>query len=173
MLDGNGNRVSEPGAVAELVGTSFHNRAMPFIRYRTQDVGIVGRGPCSCGRNDPVLSDVEGRLQEFLVTADGRLVSVCVMGSAHFDVLDNVSETQYYQEKPGEVVFRLVPRPGYSDLDRRKIEEAVRSKLGRESIVIVQQVREIGRTMSGKHKMVDQRIPLDVLQGSQDHVLSE
>lgn len=157
-------------AQGELVGTSFHNDLMPFIRYRTQDVGVVG-GPDPDGGHYPVLSDVEGRLQEFIVTRDNRLISICTMGAAHFDVLDKVHETQYRQEVAGKIEFLVVPKVNYTAEDRERIRRAVSDKTGPNLEVEVREVESIQRTKSGKHMMLVQKLPLTVLDGSQDLVL--
>lgn len=169
---GESGPVDSCGAVGELVGTSFHNYIMPFIRYRTQDLGRIGeRHPDYPGY--PVLREVEGRLQEFIVTRDRRYISVCVMGAAHFDTLDSVAETQYYQETPGRLEFRVVPRAGYSQTDRERILRAVKDKVGTEMDVTVTEVPHIERTRSGKHMMLVQKIPIDILERGQSLILNE
>ncbi|MBD3179259.1 MAG: hypothetical protein GF417_06500 [Candidatus Latescibacteria bacterium] len=61
--------VGKPG---QIVVTDLHNYAMPLIRYRTGDVGVMSAKRCSCGRNFPMLEDVMGRASDTLVTEDGR-----------------------------------------------------------------------------------------------------
>lgn len=173
VLDSHEEPVTKQGDYGELVGTSFHNHIMPLIRYKTQDLGVIGPSVCRCGRTYPIVQDVEGRLQEFIVTSDGRLISICVMGAAHFSVLDSVYETQYYQDTPGKVLFRVVPKKGYSEEDREAILKALGDKMGAMVQVNVAEVDEIRRTRSGKHLMIEQKIPLDVLRGSQDLILKE
>ncbi|MFO1499625.1 MAG: hypothetical protein U1G07_14740 [Verrucomicrobiota bacterium] len=76
----------------EVIGTSFHNMAMPLVRYKTGDYvriveDSVARGPWSkaidyrrapeaepSGNLEfpwPAVSDVAGREQEFLVSGSG------------------------------------------------------------------------------------------------------
>lgn len=173
VLDAEGNPVEREGAHGELVGTSFHNFVMPLIRYKTQDIGVIGPSTCECGRSYPLISDVEGRLQEFIVTADNRLISICVMGAAHFDVLDHVYETQYYQDTPGKVVFKVVPKSGYNEGHRKLILKSLTEKIGGKVKAEVIEVDSIHRTKSGKHLMIEQKIPLKILEGSQDLVLKD
>ncbi len=54
ILDENGKRVPD-GEVGEIVITSLDNFAMPFIRYRVGDMGVLDPGPCGCGRGLPLL----------------------------------------------------------------------------------------------------------------------
>lgn len=158
VLDSQGRQLAAAGEKGQLVGTSFHNPVMPFIRFETQDVGVIG----VADENHPhyfVLQDVEGRLQEFIITRDGRGISVCTMGAAHFDNLDNVRETQYYQERPGEVEFHVVAGPNFTEADKAHILRVVQDKVGKHVAVAVVVVPEIKRTRSGKHMMLVQKIP--------------
>jgi len=160
VIGPDGKPCTRPGEVGELVGTAFDNPVMPFIRYRTEDYGVLGRSACECGRNYPVLERIEGRLQEFIVTRTGRLISICVMGAAHFDMLDNVYQTQYYQEEPGKLEFRVVPRRGFTAEDVRRIQAAIQQRTGEDVDVTVRVVKEIPRTPTGKHRMIVQKIEL-------------
>ncbi|MBN1931057.1 MAG: phenylacetate--CoA ligase family protein [Desulfobacterales bacterium] len=173
VLDSRMNPVTDVGKYGELVGTSFHNYVMPLIRYKTQDLGIIGGRDCPCGRKYPIIKDVEGRLQEFIVTADNRLISVCVMGAAHFDVLDYVYETQYYQDTPGKLIFNVVPKSGFNAEHKILISKSIKEKVGSDIDVEVKEVENIVRTKSGKHLMIDQKISLNILEGSQNLVLKE
>jgi phenylacetate-CoA ligase len=48
---------------------------MPLIRYQLGDVGVPSCEICSCGRGLPLLSSVEGRINDFLVFSDGRVLT--------------------------------------------------------------------------------------------------
>lgn len=172
LLDNHNRWITQNKGIGELVGTSLDNNLMPFIRYRTQDYGIYQEDPCSCGRNYPLLSDVEGRMQEFLVTKDDRLISVTTMGAAHFDVLDSVSETQYFQDKKGNIVFRIVPKADYTHEHGKQIKAAIEEKTEGGCDVEIEIVDSIKRTKSGKHMMMEQKLNIDILL-SQDHVLKD
>lgn len=171
LIDSSGEEVTVSGGIGELVGTSFDNPLMPFIRYKTEDFGVLNTELCSCGRNHTMLSDVEGRLQEFIVTSDDRLISVCTMGAAHFDVLDYVWETQYYQEKKGELTFLVVPKEGFGAEHKLLIKEALERKTGFSCRVTVKCVDAIEKTVSGKHMMLVQKISKNVLERGQEHIL--
>ena len=158
VMDAHGNILDEPGKTGELVGTSFHNRVMPLIRYRTQDYGVIGEAECQCGRHYPKISEVEGRLQEFIVTADNRLISICVMGAAHFDISEFAHETQYYQDRPGHVVFRVVPRGNFGEEQKAIIINTLKTKLGDDVTVEIEEVEQLKRSQHGKHIMIEQKL---------------
>jgi phenylacetate-CoA ligase len=69
----NGEAVG-PQEEGEFVVTSFVNDAMPFIRYRTGDIGMLLDGPCPCGRTLPLFTVTQGRVVEDLHFANGRRV---------------------------------------------------------------------------------------------------
>ena len=64
-----------PGELGEIVVTRLDNFAMPFIRYRSGDLGVMASSACECGRSLPLLQKVEGRVQDAIVTSHGRIVS--------------------------------------------------------------------------------------------------
>ena len=60
-----------PGDSGEIVLTDLNNKAMPLIRYRVGDMGILG-SDCACGRRGPVLEKIWGRTYDFVHGLDGR-----------------------------------------------------------------------------------------------------
>jgi len=70
VLDAGGEPVEDE--VGDLVITDLDNFAMPLIRYRIGDRGILSTESCSCGINFPLLKDVVGRESQMLVTPQGR-----------------------------------------------------------------------------------------------------
>ncbi|MEI8079446.1 MAG: hypothetical protein WCH61_07460, partial [bacterium] len=59
------------GAIGDLVCTGLVNGDMPLIRYRLGDRGRLGAaagGDCPCGRQLPVLAEVEGRCDDVVIT---------------------------------------------------------------------------------------------------------
>jgi phenylacetate-CoA ligase len=68
------DRVQPPEMPGEIVVTNFDTPEMPFIRYRTGDVGALTTRRCSCGRSLPLLERVDGRKTDFIVSPDGRMI---------------------------------------------------------------------------------------------------
>jgi len=159
ILDPDGAEVTE-ASMGEIVATSFWNRAMPFIRYRTMDFGWRGANVCpSCGRSDLSIDRIEGRLQEMIVTKTGRWISMTAI-NMHTDVFDQVKQFQFHQDQPGEVEFRLVPKPEYGSDARRKIQAALEEKLGSDVVLRIVEVGSIPKSRSGKFRFLDQELPL-------------
>jgi phenylacetate-CoA ligase len=71
IIDDRGQRLP-CGETGEIVVTHFDTPEMPFIRYRTGDVGTLSLKTCSCGRGLPLLDRIDGRKTDFIRTPDGR-----------------------------------------------------------------------------------------------------
>jgi len=55
------------GTAGELVFSTLTREAQPLLRYRTQDVASLRRGPCGCGRTLVKMSKITGRRDDMLV----------------------------------------------------------------------------------------------------------
>ncbi len=95
----------------EIAGTGFLNHAHPFIRYRTADVATlpIQSGCPACGRSCfPVLADVEGRLQDFVLTPEGVPICSCVL-TFPFKHRRTIGRVQIVQETFDRVILRSAP----------------------------------------------------------------
>ena len=154
------NGPTPEGQIGELVGTSFWGLATPFIRYRTMDMAQVGPHGCeACGRAFPLLNRIEGRLQEVILTGSGRYVSMTAI-NMHDDIFDGLRQFQFYQDTPGQVVFRFVPRRPLSPSELQRLRDRLTPKLGIDTQLELVAVEEIPKTRSGKLRFLDQRLPL-------------
>jgi phenylacetate-CoA ligase len=151
----------EPDAegLRELIGTSFHNFAMPLIRYRTGDYVRVA-GTATDGSFEfrwPAAMDVAGREHEFLVSGTKRRISLTTF-NMHDAIFDGLYAVQFFQERPGTAEFRFVPGPQFDRSRLPKIEAAILRKLGDDFRVELRQVSEVERTDRGKHRWLVSRI---------------
>ncbi len=68
-------RPVEPGSTGRVAVTGLHNHSMPLLRYVLGDQAQAGGvEPCPCGRANPVLGEVCGRMGEHIVRPDGVLM---------------------------------------------------------------------------------------------------
>ena len=160
LIGRDGQPVQAPGAMGEVVATNLTNFACPLIRYRTMDIAVLGADACSCGRGYPLLEKVEGRLQEFIVTKNRRLVSMTAV-NMHSDIFDNVAQFQFHQEREGEALLRIVKKTGYGDRDTDRILRELERKFEGDVDVTIRFVDDIPRTRRGKYQFLIQELPLD------------
>jgi len=130
-----------------MVCTTLNNRAMPLIRYRVGDIATMGNGSCSCGCAFPLVERIEGRVEDYVRTPDGRMVGRL---DHMFKDVTCVREAQIVQNALDEVTVRIVREPGYSPHDEQVIRTEARLRLGESIRVRFEYVDRIERTAGGK-----------------------
>lgn len=155
LLDGDGP--VGPGETGDIVGTGLLNVDMPLVRYRVGDRGRVGVGSslCTCGRTLPLFARVEGRVNDVLVTRDGRRVTW--LNPVFYGL--PVSQSQIVQEALDRVHVRFVPAAGYSTATGETIVARLAERLGPDVHVTLETVTEVPRTANGKFRAVECRVP--------------
>jgi phenylacetate-CoA ligase len=150
LIDEDGEPVTKPGKMGEVVGTSFIQRATPFIRYRTGDYAVLAGWKCpQCGRPYQTWERIEGRRQEFIVTGKGRRVSLAAM-NFHDDIFDNVTRFQFHQARQGHVEFRFVPTQTCDESVVADMKRRLLVKLGNDVVLEMVPVDHIPLTERGK-----------------------
>ena len=160
LLDAENRPVTQPGKLGFVVGTSFDNKVMPFLRYRTGDLAVLSDRGHPLLPGFPACERIVGRLQEFIVCRDQRLVSITTIGVAHFPELAEVEAIQYEQDRPGRLVLKVVADHEISGEHRARIAAAVAAKTQGGCDVDVVQVPAIARTPRGKARMLVQNIDI-------------
>jgi phenylacetate-CoA ligase len=148
-----------PGQIGELVCTGLNNMAMPFIRYRVGDTAVPKEGVCPCGRGGRLVEHITGRIEDVIVTPDGRYLSRL---DFVFKGLMNVAEAQMIQDARDHLRVRIVRRPGYTEQDTAQILSNLRERLGNDIRIELEPVEHIPRTANGKFRYVVSKVPLDL-----------
>lgn len=145
------------GMAGDLVCTGLLNEDMPLIRYRVGDRGAlsVDAAVCGCGRTLPVLSSVEGRIDDVLYTRDGRRIGRL---DSVFKTDFPIREAQIIQRSLDSVCVKVVPGKDYDDGVGRDIVERLRLRIG-DIDVDLQRVDEIPRGPNGKMRAVVSELP--------------
>jgi phenylacetate-CoA ligase len=145
------NEENEDSVSGPLLCTGLADHATPLFRYRIGDVGTLSKRPCRCGRAGPAFLHVDGRIEDYVLTPDGRLIGRL---DHIFKAQLDVSEAQIVQETPQAVRVLLVPRASYSSTSERLLLKEMRARLGDEIQIEVQLVEEILREPNGKFRAV-------------------
>ncbi len=67
IIDPDTGEVLPEGSKGELVFTALDKEAFPLLRYRTRDICVLSRKPCSCGRTHIKMSKPMGRSDDMLI----------------------------------------------------------------------------------------------------------
>jgi phenylacetate-CoA ligase len=135
--------------------TGLAHDATPLIRYRIGDVGTRSRRPCPCGRPGDVFLDIDGRVEDYVETPDGRLIGR--LDHIFKEQLD-IAEAQILQETRDAIEVLVVPRASYTDASERQLRKEIRSRLGDRIGVEIRHVEQIPREPNGKFRAVKSRV---------------
>ncbi|HBI46016.1 MAG TPA: hypothetical protein DDY78_24645 [Planctomycetales bacterium] len=145
------NGPAAPGEMGAVLVTDLLNGAMPLIRYRIGDMAAWADGPCPCGRGLPRLERVAGRVTDFLVGADGRLVSGVFLATYVVAQRPSLGQVQIRQHTAGAVVYRIRPGRDFDPIaDGEYLREATRRRLGAGAVCEWEAVDEMPAEASGK-----------------------
>ena len=148
--DGCVTALGEPG---EIVVTHMATPEFPFVRYRTGDVGVLSKTPCACGRNLPVLKEVQGRTTDFVVARDGTVMHGLALIYTVRD-LPGVERFKIVQESLGRTEVLLVTTSAFKVESETRIVSDFRARLGQDVDIAVRRVTEIPAERSGKFRYV-------------------
>ncbi len=146
---------TEERGLCQIVGTTLHNAAMPFLRYATGDLTRLSQQPCSCGRAFPVIETLEGRQDDYVITPSGKWIGRL---DIPFKGVSNLVESQIIQEKLDFIRVLIVPSKDFTQNDRDILLKNLRRRLGSQMKIIIQRVEAIPRTKQGKYKLVISKV---------------
>jgi phenylacetate-CoA ligase len=150
---------SEIDGCRRVVTSSFNRMGTQFVRYDTGDLAV---GPvASCNIDDfPRVSSIVGRSQETFVDNTGRRRSLYgyAFGDLDHDAFyDQIRDIQFVQDKPGELLVRIVTNPG---AERRQLEKTFESRIPMARLQF-DFVSAIERSPSGKRRYFVDRLHPD------------
>jgi phenylacetate-CoA ligase len=136
-----------------VVGTTFHNHAMPLVRYRLTDRTRWKPGRCACGRVFPMIEQVTGKLEDSITGSNGTPVSASVLTFA-FKGLDHILKSQVAQVGPASWEVRLVPLPGFPATGRQQVIDNIHKLVDPHVRVAVVLKDDLPNTAAGKFRWV-------------------
>lgn len=139
---------SNENKIYEIVGTNINNKAMPLVRYRTEDFVEIDK-------NGNIISII-GRSTDFIVNKNLDIIPCMVV--TRDKTLENVISFQYYQEKAGQLIFRVVVNELFNENDKQMILDDFNKCFNNLMDIVVLPVDEIEKTKNGKQKRLIQML---------------
>lgn len=137
------------GEIGEIVVTSYHNTAMPFIRYRTGDLAEYG----GKFKGATILKNLQGRTQDFVLNTKNEKISITgLIFGRHYSAFKNIKKWQIKQTIPGEVTIYVVPGNDFNDNDKNELIDSFNDLASIRANV--ECVNEMLLTSRGKFKFV-------------------
>lgn len=142
------------GESGDVVVSNLVSRGTVLFNYRVGDVASWVPGPCPCGRTLPVLSFLEGRVGDWLVSPSGERIHPQAVRTLLSDE-GEVWSYQVVQRAPEEFSVALVVRAGCDrDALRGRVQAKFAERLGPGTRTEVDFVDALPRTPGGKVRSV-------------------
>ncbi|MFA7534526.1 MAG: hypothetical protein WCY68_00400 [Desulfuromonadales bacterium] len=162
VVDASGNPLPS-GEAGYLVVTEFDNAAMPFIRYRIEDMGVLTERVCGCGRQWPLIERLEGRDSDFILTPEGKRVSGISLTDLIGVSIPGVFQIQLIQDKLDHIIVRIVRETDFGDASLRTIARLTEEYFGPRMRFSCEFVPTIPLEPSGKSRFVVSRLAAENL----------
>ncbi len=101
-----------PGQRGEVVITNLHSYAMPFIRYKQEDIITLSLKEPICGTHFPLLERIEGRMDDFIVLKNGTKLSPHPFYHS-IDPLPGVKRWRIIQDRNDRISVELETAPNF------------------------------------------------------------
>lgn len=145
---------AKPGEVGELVISNLMNLGTVLINYRIGDLAASSLGCCQCGRTFKRISELDGRVEDLIFLADGRVVHPRRI----WGILKQwkpIRQYQLIQHSLNEFELKLVT----SSLEsfegmRQRVQEGLTGVLGDDVRLTVSYFKTLERSDSGKVRPV-------------------
>lgn len=144
-----GEKIS-PGEKGYITVTDLNGYATPFIRYNSEDVGMLVDDECICSSQFPLMRITEGRKSDTILLNNGKLIpahEVCVS----LYTIQGIKQFQVIQESANRFTVKVVKKSGFTKDLHENIVQSVEQKIGKVDVEVLT-VDDIPRLKSGKFK---------------------
>ncbi len=150
LVDEKNEVINEPGKKGEIVGTTFYNKGMPLIRYKTGDFAEYIDVDCDNAQNTRTLKYIQGRWSgDKIYNADGSFVTTTAL-NLHDDIYKTINGIQYVQKIEGELEVDIVPNQLFTEYYEKKIIDIYKKRLSSDTKIIIKKVKALKKQKNGK-----------------------
>ena len=146
----------EDGNYGKLIATGLMNKAMPLIRYDTDDLISTVKNEKVNGKL-PSFNKILGRKDDVIILKDGRKI-VQIDGIFSSDL--NIQKGQIIQENFSSFTIKVVPTANWKDNNKDIIRSKIQERLGDVSIE-VEICKDIEKTWAGKFRVIQSKLRKD------------
>jgi phenylacetate-CoA ligase len=136
-----------------IIGTSFMNNVMPFIRYKTNDVVELMETPSFDYSSPLIIKEIDGRVDDMIVSdTNSKIPSV-----NFYTVMSKIKEVrmfQFRQKTDKSTTLSIVVEDGFNDEILNELKKQIQQRVGNIPL-FVEVVNEIHRDpITGKIRCV-------------------
>jgi phenylacetate-CoA ligase len=157
IVDAEGRPVP-PGESGEIVVTDLYSHEAPFIRYATGDIGVASKRLCWCGRSLPLLERLDGRSNDAVVTADGRVMHGQSLVGLVMEI-EGVEQFRIYQKDYDRFHVQIVSNQRYRSESESRIRQTWSDRLRTPLQVTFEYMAQLPTERSGKFRHIVSELP--------------
>ncbi len=147
-----------PAHEGELLVTSFTSYGTPLIRYRIGDrIKLSKDQSCICNCTFPIVEAIAGRTQDYLVSATGAKINAVNISNSSKHI-NGIIRFQAVQEAQGIVTVKVLADSSFTVHERMNFIQALQQRLGESTHIEIKSVDELPREMSGKFRVVINKV---------------
>ena len=146
-------RIVKDGSSGDILITDLYNKAMPFIRYRVGDIGIIKKGRLS--NNYQVLDKLIGRTNDNILLPSGKISPGLTFYYISRSILESsgiLKEFIIRQISINTFIFDVVSERDLNGNEKDDIKKKMDQYLEKGLTLKINRVKKINRPPSGKLK---------------------
>lgn len=145
-------RPAAPGEEGNLIVTNLNNKCSPLIRYQIGDRGVLSASRCPCGITYPLLENVTGRMDDYIILPSGRRVSARAVTHMQFD---GITQYKIVQKTPSHLQVLVVPSKNFGVQTLQQMEKILAGAFLDEPLnVEIKQTDSLPLSRTGKLQLV-------------------
>jgi len=118
-----------------IIGTSFMNNVMPFIRYKTNDVVELLETPDYSFSSPLIIKEIDGRVDDMIVSeSNSKIPSV-----NFYTIMSKIKEIkmfQFYQKIDKSTKLSIVVREGFNEITLNNLKKEITQRIGNIPFVV-------------------------------------
>lgn len=142
----------KPGELGEIIITDMVNYGMPLIRYNIKDLGTHLTGSCPCGRTLPRMEIAQGRVTDFLVTPQGKMVSGIAVCTYVITNIPGIKQIQIIQDTYDHILIKFAKDDQFTNMTINSLNQNIDHLLDPNVRRDFEYVNEIPHESSGKYR---------------------
>ena len=143
------NQPVKIGETGYVTVSTFRNKAMPFIRYRTGDLAVYG------GEKNgyAILRQLLGREKDYILNKDGEKIFIIVgqFSECFLPAICHVKYWQAIQNEKGKMLLKIVRKDSFTQNNETDILKVTQDN---KIETVIEYVDEIPLTKAGKRKYI-------------------
>jgi phenylacetate-CoA ligase len=139
----------------EIAITELNSRSIPFLKYKTGDIGRIINKDCPCKRPFEIIEIREGRIDDFIICPNGNMVYDAILA---YTLKDFAVHFKAVQERLDLLEIRIVPKNNLKLNVKDHISHRLQKYLGNEIQIKIYIVTNIQPDESGKLRYFKSKI---------------